>query len=149
MLNITCRFSFLEALTATRISLLRSVRSKEEREQIGTLRFPFTQSLVDAETKCLVHLSEASRKAGDIQIALNSIVQAQRLGGTPRFDVSQEFARVLWSSQEPRPAVQFLHNLVDPATSRPNDVRPPDIMTKASLYALLVSLLVLYDSTRL
>ena len=124
---------------ATRISLIRSVRQKEEREQIGNLIAPFTQNLLDVETNCLVRLSEAARDAHQIQIALNSIVRAQKLEKIPSFEVSQEFASVLWLQKEQKLAVQFLKDLV----MRPNvEMTTHDIVDgkkKALLLARLVS----------
>ena len=130
----------MEALTATRISILHASRYKEEREQIGTMRSAFTQSLVEAETRCLVQLSEASRKTDHPQIALNSIVRAQCLSGIPRFDVSHEYPHVLWLAKEPRPAVQALQSLVAAMNAGEHDKETLDASTKASLYSLLVRL---------
>lgn len=122
---------------ATRISLTRSAREKEEREQIGTLTAPFTRTLIEVEKQCLVRLSEAARESNQIQIALNSIVRAQALEKTPTFDVSQEFASVLWLQREQKPAVQFLKELVERDTTISS--APAHQAKKASLLARLVS----------
>ncbi|KAH7923978.1 hypothetical protein BV22DRAFT_1196306 [Leucogyrophana mollusca] len=105
-------FSHLEGIIATRISLLRSIRQKEEREQIGTLLSPFVRGLVDLEKSILVRLSQAARESDQLQVALNSIVKAQRLERNPTSEVSQEFANVLWRQNEPKLAVQFLKDVV-------------------------------------
>lgn len=97
---------------ATRISLVRSVKEREEREQIGDLVSPFVQSLIEVEKKCLLSLSEAARGAHNLQIALNSIVRAQKLEVQAGSTVSQEFASVLWLHKEEKLAVQFLKDLV-------------------------------------
>lgn len=133
------RYPFLEALTATRISLLHSARYKQERGRIGNIPSSSLLSLVDAETGCLLRLSEASRKAGNVQVALNSVVRAQKLCSTPRFDVSHEYARVLWLSQEPRAAVQYLADLLNTSIVGPSAQDTVDACTIASVYAALVS----------
>ncbi|KAJ6591557.1 hypothetical protein DFH09DRAFT_1137348 [Mycena vulgaris] len=105
-------FSDFENVMATRISLIRSVRRKEERQpQIGTLVSPFFQCLLDVEKQCLVKLSQAARDSQQIQIALNSVIRAQRLERSPSFEVSEEFASVLWLHSEEKLAVQFLKDL--------------------------------------
>ena len=96
---------------ATRISLIRSTREKEEREQLGNLISPFAQRLVEFEKKSLILLSEAARGAHDLQVALNSIVRAQKLEVHATSIVSQEFANVLWLHKEQKLAVQFLKDL--------------------------------------
>jgi serine-protein kinase ATM len=105
-------FSHLENIMATRISLLRSVRRNEERQQIGTLTTPFAQGLMDIEKGCLLRLSEAARNVNQIQIALNSVIRAQRLEKSSSFAVTQEFSNVLWRQKEEQVAVQFLERLV-------------------------------------
>ncbi|KAJ7658097.1 hypothetical protein B0H17DRAFT_1213256 [Mycena rosella] len=104
-------FADFENVMATRISLVRSVRRKEERQQIGTMVSPFAQCLLDVEKQCLIRLSQAARDAQQVQIALNSIVRAQRLEQLPSFDVSEEFASVLRLHSEEKLAVQFLKAL--------------------------------------
>lgn len=135
------RYPLLETLIATRISLLHALRYKEEREQMGMIRLPFTQSLVDIEATCLVQLSEASRKAGNIQVALNSITRAQQLCSTDRVDVLQEFAHALWYSKEPRAALQSLEKLVSRVSTDSTLTDPSGHGHKARLYALLVCVL--------
>jgi serine-protein kinase ATM len=128
---------------ATRISLIRSVRQKEERNQIGDLITPFTQRLVDVEKYCLVQLSEAARDAHQIQIALNSIVRAQRLEKTASFEVSQEFASVLWLQKEEKLAVQFMKELVGrddknvPATDRIDNTRKAMLLARLVIFIFL------------
>ncbi|KAF9466074.1 hypothetical protein BDZ94DRAFT_1319724 [Collybia nuda] len=104
-------FSNLENIMATRISLIRSARQKEERQRIGTSTTPFAQNLIDVEQKCLVRLSEAARDANQIQIAINSVVRAQLLEKSPSFYILQEFASVLWAQKEEQMAVQYLSRL--------------------------------------
>ena len=97
---------------ATRISLLRSARQKEERQQIGTTLTPFIASLMDIEKQCLTRISEAARESHNLQIALNSVIRAQKLERSPTASVSQEFANVLWDQREHKVAVQFLKDLI-------------------------------------
>ncbi|KDQ61410.1 hypothetical protein JAAARDRAFT_509432 [Jaapia argillacea MUCL 33604] len=111
-------FQDLETIMATRISLVRSARQKEQREQMGVLVAPFTQDLTDIEKKCLVRLSHAARDSRHLQVALNSIVRAQKLEQQPSFEVTQEFASVLWLQQEQKLAVALLKSLVDSRKER-------------------------------
>ncbi|KAF9218963.1 hypothetical protein BS17DRAFT_718960 [Gyrodon lividus] len=105
-------FTDLERILATRMSLIRSVRRKEERERIGDMITPFNNSLLELEKRCLVRLSVAARKSNKLQVALNSIVKARRLEGISTHEVSQEFANVLWLQKEQKLAVQFLKDLL-------------------------------------
>ena len=111
LLTLHLSFSDLENIIATRISLVRSIRTKEERQQIGTLTAPFTQALIEIEKKCFIRLSCAARVADQVQIALNSVVRAQRLEKAPSFAVFEEFASVLWSQGEEKSAVEYLDRL--------------------------------------
>ncbi|KAF9006180.1 hypothetical protein BDQ17DRAFT_336266 [Cyathus striatus] len=105
-------FSDLENVMATRLALVRSVRKREERQQIGNLIPPFTLGLIDVEKRSLLRLSEAARKANLVQVALNAVVRAQMLEKEPSFDVSHEFAHVLWLQREEKLSVQYLLKLV-------------------------------------
>ncbi|KAF8906302.1 hypothetical protein CPB84DRAFT_1844550 [Gymnopilus junonius] len=105
-------FADLEAVMATRISLVRSVRQREERQQIGAFVTPFVQGLKDIEKACLIRLSEAARESQQVQIALNSVVQ-----------VLEEFANVLWLQKEEKLAVQFLRDLIDKTNQSDNTRR--------------------------
>jgi len=107
------RFTDLEQILATRISLVRSVRQKEEREQIGSFATPFVRGLLDLEKSCLVRLSIAARKSNQLQVALNSIVKAQRLERNASLEIAREFANVLWLQKEQKLAVQYLKDLVN------------------------------------
>ncbi|KAF8448998.1 hypothetical protein L210DRAFT_3618742 [Boletus edulis BED1] len=119
-------FNSLERILATRTSLIRSVRRKEERERIGHMITPFNNSLLELEKRCLVRLSVAARKSNKLQVALNSIVKARRLEGNSTHEVSQEFAHVLWLQNEQKLAVQFLKDLLSrqnqTASSKPEQV---------------------------
>lgn len=130
-------FSFpdLEAIMATRISLMRSVRQREERERIGTLVSPLLRGLLDIEQKCLLRLSRAARASDQTQIALNSVVRAQKLDGAHMLEVNEEFANVLWLQKEEKPAVQFLQNVLRNRDST-------ETVESRSHYALLSSRLV-------
>jgi ataxia telangiectasia mutated family protein len=123
---------------ATRISLIRAARQTEERDQIGNLVSPFAQSMRDIEKRCLLRLSEAARAAGQVQIALNAVVRSQRLEASATFDVSQEFASVLWLQREQKLAVQYLKELLHSDSG----VAPRiDTTRKALLLAQLVCIL--------
>jgi len=98
---------------ATRISLLRSVRQKEQRQQIGDMVSPLVSTLIEMEKQCLIRISEAARESQNIQVALNSVVRAQKLEQNPSSTVSQEFASVLWLQKEHKLAVQFMKDLIE------------------------------------
>ena len=124
---------------ATRLVLLRSVRHQEQRGQLGDLLTPFAQTLVDAETRLLLTLSEAAREAGREQLALNAIVQARQLpNSSANFDVTHEYANVLWLMKEPNLAVQLLKSgLPGLASFDPSDSASL-LAKKAHVYAVLV-----------
>ncbi|PIL25206.1 hypothetical protein GSI_13095 [Ganoderma sinense ZZ0214-1] len=84
-------FSNIEAIMATRISLVRSARQKEQRLQIGDLTSPFCDALLELEKASLL---------------------AQKLEQSFSPNVSQEFANVMWLTKEPKMAVQSLAALV-------------------------------------
>ncbi|THH15268.1 hypothetical protein EW146_g5182 [Bondarzewia mesenterica] len=108
-------FRTLESIMATRISLLRSVRQKEQRIQIGTIRTPFVSELFDIERRCLIRISEAARDSQNLQVALNSVTRAQHLEQKHKSNpnTSQEFASVLWLKKEPKSAVGYMQDLID------------------------------------
>ncbi|KAG6909024.1 hypothetical protein DXG01_002297 [Tephrocybe rancida] len=103
-------FPILENILATRVSLVRSVRRKEQRVGSGPLS-PFHQRLIDIETQCLVQLSEAARAVNEVQVALNSIVRAVGLDKLPSLGAFEGFASVLWSQKEEKTAVEYLDRL--------------------------------------
>lgn len=121
---------------ATRISLIRSVRHQEERQQIGPLTTPFGRVLLEIEKRSLLNLSNAARDANEVQIALNSVIRAQQLEQTPSLATSQEFANVLWLQKEEKLAVQFLRSIIERDADSSSGV---DITRKAELLARLVS----------
>jgi ataxia telangiectasia mutated family protein len=123
---------------ATRISLIRAVRQAEERNLFGNLVSTFAQSMRGVEKRCLLRLSEAARAAGQVQIALNAVVRSQRLEASATFDVSQEFASVLWLQREQKLAVQYLKELLHSDSSM---VPRIDTTRKALLLAQLVCIL--------
>lgn len=103
---------------ATRISLIRAARQTEERAQIGDLhQTPRLHALRNLEKRSLVELSKRARLSNHHQVALNSVVLAQNLEMQPSFEVSQEFANVLWLQKEEKLAVQFLQEMSDQGTN--------------------------------
>ncbi|EJD46611.1 hypothetical protein AURDEDRAFT_184314 [Auricularia subglabra TFB-10046 SS5] len=124
--TISPQFDFqdLETILATRMSLLRSVLHREQRDQIGDAPTLFAQCLLGLETRCLIRVSEASRQSRHTQIALNAIVRAQQLEKSHRhlsFDVAQEFSSVLWMQKEQKVAIEYLRDLLqqDPDFATP------------------------------
>ena len=132
-------FTVIEAILATRISLIRSVREKEERDQIGNLVTPFLKALIDVEKSCLLFLSKAAREALNLQVALNSVVRAQALEQQPSSLVSQEYANVLWLHHERKHAVQFLKELV---VSKPKEIQKLGTESKLKNAVLLARLVI-------
>jgi serine-protein kinase ATM len=130
---------------ATRISLLRSARQKEQRQQIGPALTPLISGLVDIEKQCLTRISEAARESHNLQIALNSVIRAQKLERSPTAFVSQEFANVLWDQGEHKVAVQFLKDLIRPHFPDMKSETTRDHTQKASLLARLVMCKVTFD----
>ncbi|KAI0766627.1 hypothetical protein BD413DRAFT_717411, partial [Trametes elegans] len=130
-------FGDIEAIMTTRISLVHSVRQREERDQIGDLRSPFCDALLDLERACLLTLSSRARDASQVQVALNSVVRAEHVGKDRSSDVSREFANVLWLMKEPKLAVQSLSALVasDPSGMAIDDTSA--MSRRASLLAQL------------
>jgi len=59
-----------------------------------------------------LRLSEAARLSDQVQIALNSVVRAQKLNKNQTTDVNEEFASVLWLQKEETLAVQFLQSVL-------------------------------------
>jgi ataxia telangiectasia mutated family protein len=142
-------FPALENIVATRISLLRSARQQEQRQQIGTALTPFISGLMDIEKQCLTRISEAARESHNLQIALNSVIRAQKLERSPTAFVSQEFANVLWDQGEHKVAVQFLKDLILPHFPDIKSETTLDHAQKASLLARLVICTVTYHFSRL
>lgn len=98
----------------TRVSLLHSVRQKEERQQIGNMATPLAKGLKELERRCLIRLSQAARDANHAQIALNSVMRAQKLDAQLSVDTAEEFANVLWEQKEQKAAIQYLQNIIRP-----------------------------------
>jgi len=142
-------FPALENIVATRISLLRSARQMEQRQQIGNAVTPFISGLMDIEKQCLARISEAARESHNLQIALNSVIRAQKLERSPTASVSQEFANVLWDQGEHKVAVQFLKDLIRPHFQDIKLETTRDHTEKALLLARLVKSNVTYDVGKL
>ncbi|KAI0306020.1 hypothetical protein B0F90DRAFT_1695380 [Multifurca ochricompacta] len=85
---------------------------KEQRQQIGTAATPVVSGLMDVEKHCLTRISEAARESHNLQVALNSVIRAQKLEKSPSALISQEFANVLWDQKEHKVAVQLLKDLI-------------------------------------
>lgn len=102
------RFTDVECMIATRISLLQAARQKDQKAQIGTALSEEAQKLLHYEKLCLLQLSEAARRAFQPQIALNSIVKLLSLDSESTFEVQQELANVLWLQNEQKSAVTCL-----------------------------------------
>ncbi|KAI0031450.1 hypothetical protein K488DRAFT_86827 [Vararia minispora EC-137] len=105
-------FTTLENIMATRMSLLSSIRQKEQRLQIGDMVSTFTSKLEYIEKCCLVRISEAARSSNHLQIALNSVVRARTLEAQSSPSFSQEFANVLWDQKEHNVAFQTLKDVL-------------------------------------
>jgi ataxia telangiectasia mutated family protein len=101
---------------------------------------------MDIEKQCLTRISEGARESHNLQIALNSVIRAQKLERSPTASVSQEFANVLWDQREHKVAVQFLKDLI--RLHFPDNIKseiPRDHTQKALLLARLVIYTVAYN----
>lgn len=97
-----------------------------------------SQSLLALEVRCLVQLSEAARGAQEPQIALNSITRAQHLDQDGLFEISDEFASVLWDQGEQRLAVELLKKELQ----RRDQASPPSQTDEKVQHACLLARLV-------
>jgi serine-protein kinase ATM len=104
---------------------------------------------MDIEKQCLTRISEAARGSHNLQVALNSVIRAQKLERSPSALVSQEFANVLWAQREHKVAVQFLKDLIRLHFPDMISESTQDHIQKALLLARLVTLLVIYDFNEL
>ena len=114
-------------------------------QQIGTAPTPFISGLMDIEKQCLIRISEAARESHNLQVALNSVIRAQKLERSPSALVSQEFANVLWVQRELKVAVQSLKDLIRLHFPNIKSEMAQDHTQKASLLARLVMCAVTYD----
>ncbi|KAF8318674.1 hypothetical protein DL93DRAFT_2164855 [Clavulina sp. PMI_390] len=107
-------FSELEAVMATRISLLRSAQKREALNQIGNSHNPLLAGLVSTERHCLLSTAHSAREASVPQTALRCVTNAQRLETeTSAFDTSIEFAHVLWAHREEKLAIDTVDVLLN------------------------------------
>ncbi|KAF5328889.1 hypothetical protein D9611_014266 [Ephemerocybe angulata] len=120
-------FSDLENIMSTRITLVKAFIPRNPTDPD-----PYMDGLLELERRCLLFLSRSAREANQTQIALNSILRAQKLGKDGSTEISQEHANVLWSIEEPKLAVIALQNMVD--SWKPGD--GPDYL-QATLLAQL------------
>ncbi|KAI0630512.1 hypothetical protein C8Q77DRAFT_1063237 [Trametes polyzona] len=127
----------IEAIMATRISLIRSLRQKEQRDQIGDLVSPFSAALLDLERACLLCVSERARDATESQLALNSVVRAQHLEKKTSPVVTREFSNVLWLMKEPKLAIKSLSSLLSVLGEGGSVNDAPSRLQRASLLAQL------------
>lgn len=130
----------LEAIMATRISLLGAVRHREQRRQVGTLTTPFLTRLLDVEKECFLRISEAARESQHMQIALNSVIRARSLDRDSNPQLSLEYANVLWLQKEHKLAVQYLKDLNQRYFRLTTQDDPHTRVQKAVLLARLVRL---------
>jgi serine-protein kinase ATM len=104
---------------------------------------------MDVEKQCLTRISEAARESHNLQVALNSVIRAQKLERSPSALVSQEFANVLWVQKEHKVAVQFLKDLIRVHFPDIKSETAQDHIQKALLLARLVMWRVNYDFNEL
>ncbi|KAI0369207.1 hypothetical protein BV20DRAFT_946724 [Pilatotrama ljubarskyi] len=130
-------FPNVEAVMMTRISLIRSLAQKEQRDQIGDLRSPVCESLLNLEKACLLSLSERARAANESQVALNSVVRAHSLERSPSPEVSREYSYVLWLMKEPKLSIQSLSALL---AASDQGMQSDDASTRLERASLLAQL---------
>lgn len=111
------RFAEAEAIFATRINLIRSVRRAEQRVQFTDVPSELCRKAAETEFLCQFHLSRRARIAGDLQTSLNSIYAAEALEGlvsqtvatSSKLDLAEELCNILWAKEEHKLAIQTLH----------------------------------------
>jgi hypothetical protein len=122
---------------STRMALLRSARSRVQREQIGTLISPTAQRYLDAERKSLLQVAAGARESGHLQVALNAVIRAQSLETHVRTTVVEESSAVFWSLREQTVAIQSLKQLALPPGA--TQTQMDGITSHALVLARLVS----------
>ncbi|KAG9009575.1 Serine/threonine-protein kinase tel1 [Tulasnella sp. 427] len=126
-LKLTEEFDFddYDAIMATRISCIRSRRTRETAEMLGDSTDDTVAELVTAEFKSLMDLGEFAIANDRTQVALNALNRAQTLtqDGTSGFVLECEFASVLWKQGEQKIAVDLLRRLTDKATENSQEIR--------------------------
>lgn len=109
------RFADLEPVMATRMSLLRSAQARQLRNQIGNIRTPLMEALINTERHCLLYVAQSAREASLSQSALKCVTSARHLEsetGSPTFDTLNEFAHVLWMHHEEKLAIETVDQLL-------------------------------------
>jgi ataxia telangiectasia mutated family protein len=98
---------------SVRLSLLRSQRRSFEASQMGDIPDVAALKIIEKETTTLLSLSQEARRASKLQIAMNSVTQAQQLSqDLTRSSVEEEFASLLWDLGDHATAIESLTNIV-------------------------------------
>jgi serine-protein kinase ATM len=122
---------------STRMALLRSARSRIQRDQIGTLIPPNVQKYLDAERKTLLQIAAGARESHHLQIALNAVIRAQSLEPHVSSTIVQESSAVFWALHEQKIAIQSLKQLALPSGA--TQTQTDGIASQALVLARLVS----------
>lgn len=125
--NLSPDFDFedYDTIMATRISCIRSRRTRETAEMLGDSADDSIANLITAEFKSLMSLGEFAVANDHTQVALNTLNRAQTLtqDDTSRFVLECEFASVLWKQGEQKIAVDLLRRLTDKASKDSQVIR--------------------------
>ncbi|WWC73055.1 uncharacterized protein I206_107020 [Kwoniella pini CBS 10737] len=125
-------FTDAERLIATRLSLLRSGRQREEQNMLGDMLSPKAELLVSLEKKCHLRLAELAKEDDNIQASVNAITAVQQLemGRTASDEAQDAFSHVLWAQHEHGLAIQHAQDLTEEVKSK----KPADPGRLAVLY---------------
>jgi hypothetical protein len=127
-----------------RISLVKSLRRREEAASLGDLPSAPLRELLETELSIHLAASKAARKAGRNQLALNSIVMATGLqemldedsNKFSNVELQEESAYVYWERTEHGMALSVLQQLLD---SLQTGRKAPPRFKVAHLLAQIVS----------
>ncbi|GAA6062607.1 hypothetical protein JCM10212_004902 [Sporobolomyces blumeae] len=113
LLPVAFDFGPLEIVLSTRISRLRALRWRERREAVAeAFLSPLYSFARDEERSCLLRLSQAARRVGHLQAALNAVTAAHALvEDTRTTEVDRELAHVLWLRGEATTAIDLLEGV--------------------------------------
>lgn len=102
-------FDDVERIVSVRLSLLRSQRRVLEASQMGDIPSPAALKVTERECSALLSLSQEARRTSKLQIAINSVTQAQQLAkNLSKSLVEEEFASLLWDLGDHATAIESL-----------------------------------------
>nr|ODO03836.1 hypothetical protein L204_00175 [Cryptococcus depauperatus CBS 7855] len=120
------KFDIAERITATRLSLCRFIKQREQQDSIGEQLTHKSILAQNAERSCHINLCEMALQENNLQVAINSITALQSLDIGKENETQDFFCEVLWRQDEHALAIQLVQDLVNEAKGRePKDRRLP------------------------